>query len=242
MNNTVEAIPLWNLAIAFIPVVLVWFIVRSWGLPDRQVILANARMLLQLLLVGYVLNYIFAADEGLIVVAVLAVMLLMASWIALRPLARRDLYLYGIVLGSIMAGGVTTLILVTQGVLSLAQWYEPHYTIPLAGMIFSNCMNSISLAAERFESDTANADADSACRSALNAALIPQINALLAVGIVALPGMMTGQILSGVSPLVAAQYQIVVMCMIFGSAGISTACYLTLVRRRRQAEQDQVSA
>ncbi len=63
----------------------------------------------------------------------------------------------------------------------------------------------------------------------MNAAMIPQINTLLAVGIVALPGMMTGQILSGVSPLIAAQYQIVVMTMIFGSAGMATAAYLWLI-------------
>ena len=63
---------------------------------------------------------------------------------------------------------------------------------------------------------------------ALDAALIPQINALLAVGLVSLPGMMTGQILSGVSPLIAARYQIMVMCMIFGAAGLSTIIYLKL--------------
>lgn len=232
MNNNVESIPLLNLALGFLPVIIVWIIVRQWALPDRQVILANARMLLQLLLVGYVLNYIFAADRGLIVIAVLIVMLLAASWIAIRPIAHRNTLTYWIVLGSITAGGVTTLLLVTQGVLSLARWYEPHYVVPLAGMIFSNCMNAISLAAERFESElNKGVEVDAARRMALNAALIPQINTLLAVGIVALPGMMTGQILSGVSPLIAAQYQIVVMCMIFGSAGMATASYLLLSQR-----------
>ena len=63
---------------------------------------------------------------------------------------------------------------------------------------------------------------------ALNASLIPAINSLFAVGLVSFPGMMTGQILSGVEPLVAARYQIMVMCMIFGSAGIAAACYLFL--------------
>jgi len=234
MNENVAAIPLLNLAMGFVPVVAVWLIVRSWAVPDRQVIVANARMLLQLLLVGYVLNYIFGADRSLIVIGVLILMLLAASWIALRPLAHRDAALYGIVVVSLFAGGVTTLALVTQLVLSLDHWYEPHYMIPLAGMIFSNCMNTISLAGERFEAEQRNhADLDRACRTALNAALIPQINSLLAVGIVALPGMMTGQILSGVSPLIAAQYQIVVMCMIFGSAGMSAACYLALIRKRQ---------
>ena len=240
MNDNIAAIPLWNLSLGFMPVVIVWLIARSWGLPDRQIIVANARMLVQLLLVGYVLNYIFAAEDGLIVVAVLTVMLLAASGIALRPLVRHDARIYGYILLSITAGGVTTLMLVTQGVLTLDRWYEPHYMVPLAGMIFSNSMNAISLGAERLESECkSGTDKNRACRLALNAALIPQINSLLAVGIVALPGMMTGQIFSGVSPLIAAQYQIMVMCMIFGSAGISTACYLTLMRHRQDTSTSQ---
>jgi putative ABC transport system permease protein len=232
MGDGVQAIPIFNLAMGFVPVVVVWYIVRSWRLPDRQVIYANFRMLLQLLLVGYVLTYIFSADRGDIVLVVLAIMLLAASWIALRPLQHKGTRVYLLVLGAIGLGGVTTLALVTQVVLELPTWYQPHYMIPLAGMIFSNCMNTISLAAERYESEQARAvDSTTARGTALNAALIPQINALLAVGIVALPGMMTGQILAGVSPLIAAQYQIVVMCMIFGSAGIAAACYLKFVDR-----------
>ncbi|HHJ81297.1 MAG TPA: ABC transporter permease, partial [Candidatus Tenderia electrophaga] len=65
---------------------------------------------------------------------------------------------------------------------------------------------------------------------ALRAAMIPVINSLFAVGLVSLPGMMTGQILSGVSPLIAARYQIMVMCMVFGSAGITTALFLILAK------------
>lgn len=230
MNDSVEAIPLLNLALAFIPVVIVWFIVRSWQLPHRQVILANARMLIQLLLVGYVLTWIFESNRSDIVLGVLVIMLLAASAIALRPIQQRHRHLFWIIAASIVIGGVSTLVIVTQFVLSLTSWYEPHYMIPLAGMIFSNSMNSISLAGERFESETDRGRSFHECRrTALNAAMIPQINTLMAVGIVALPGMMTGQILSGVSPLIAAQYQIVVMCMIFGSAGISTASYLALL-------------
>ena len=67
--------------------------------------------------------------------------------------------------------------------------------------------------------------------TAYQTGMIPVINALLAVGLVSLPGMMTGQILAGVSPFIAARYQILVMCMIFASAGLSTALYLVLVRR-----------
>lgn len=232
MSGSVQSIPILNLAIGFVPVIIVWYIIRAWRLPDRMVIYANARMLLQLLLVGYVLTYIFSADRGDVVLVVLAIMLTAASWIALRPLRHKGAQVYLLVLVAIGIGGATTLALVTQIVLDLSSWYQPHYMIPLAGMIFSNCMNTISLAGERFESELAReVDVDTARATALNAALIPQINALLAVGIVALPGMMTGQILAGVSPLIAAQYQIVVMCMIFGSAGISAAWYLKYTDR-----------
>ena len=107
------------------------------------------------------------------------------------------------------------------------------YVRALAGMIFANAMNTVSLAAERIEAELQKiSDFTPAQRIALDAALIPQINGLLAVGLVSLPGMMTGQILSGVSPVVAARYQIMVMCMIFGSAGLSTIIYLKLCRPR----------
>ena len=96
-------------------------------------------------------------------------------------------------------------------------------------MIFASSMNAVSLAAERFEAETGRDVAyRDARRTAYQAALIPIINSLFAVGLVALPGMMTGQILSGVSPLVAAKYQIVVMTMLFGAAGISAAIYLRM--------------
>ena len=94
-------------------------------------------------------------------------------------------------------------------------------------MIFANAMNSVSIAAERFSSElSAGLDRVEARRKAFEAALIPLVNSLLAVGLVALPGMMTGQVLAGISPLIAARYQILVMCMLFGSSGIAAACYL----------------
>ena len=67
---------------------------------------------------------------------------------------------------------------------------------------------------------------------AFNASLIPTINMLFAVGLVSLPGMMTGQILSGISPFIAARYQIMVMCMLFASSGISAACFLSLINNQ----------
>ena len=233
MNNSVQTIPLQNLALTLIPVLIVIAILYRWSLSSHIALYAVARMGIQLLLIGYVLVYIFESDDPSIVVAVLAVMLFASSWIALRPLKRKQPMLVAKALGSISLGGVLTLALVSQEVLDLQPWFSPRVMIPLAGMIFANAMNAVSLAAERFESESANnIQYEEARRIALRTSLIPQINSLLAVGLVSLPGMMTGQILSGVSPLVAVRYQIMVMCMVFGSGGISSACYLMLIRPR----------
>jgi putative ABC transport system permease protein len=121
------------------------------------------------------------------------------------------------------------LILITQIILELPRWFEPRFVVPLAGMIFANSMNTISLAGERFHAERGRGeDYLSARRHAMEAAMIPQVNALLAVGLVSLPGMMTGQILSGVEPLTAARYQIMVMCMIFSTAGLAAVLYMAL--------------
>jgi putative ABC transport system permease protein len=102
-------------------------------------------------------------------------------------------------------------------------------------MIFSGSMNTVSLAGERLQSEIGRGTSYlEARRIALQASLIPITNSLFAVGLVSLPGMMTGQILSGVSPLVAAKYQIVVMTMLFGTSGISAALYLVLANRSSQ--------
>jgi putative ABC transport system permease protein len=142
---------------------------------------------------------------------------------------RLQLYKFAII--AIMTGGGLTLALVSQGVLALDPWYAPQTMIPIAGMIFANAMNSVSLSAERLNAEIGrNASYDEARKIALQSALIPVINSLFAVGLVSLPGMMTGQILSGVSPLIAVRYQIMVMCMVFGASGIATAYFLVLVR------------
>jgi putative ABC transport system permease protein len=104
--------------------------------------------------------------------------------------------------------------------------------IPLAGMILAASMTNISLALERLHSELCNgATFHNASDTAFRTSMIPVINSFLAVGLISLPGMMTGQILSGVSPLIAVRYQIMVMCMIFGAAGLSTMCFLKLIRK-----------
>ncbi|WP_405242703.1 ABC transporter permease [Lentisalinibacter salinarum] len=232
MNHTIQPVVLADMALAFLPVAAVIVLLLRWSENWREAVYAVVRMAVQLLLIGYLLVWIFEAERVWIVLAVVGVMILASSWIALQPVKQRRRALLGPSLAAIAAGGTANLLLVTEFVLDLAPWYRPDYFVPLAGMVYANAMNTVSLAAERLQAElAAGVEAADARRRAFRAALIPITNSLLAVGLVSLPGMMTGQILSGVDPLVAVRYQILVMCMIYGSAGISAACFLTLVAR-----------
>ncbi len=231
MNSPIQLIPYHNLALAFIPALVVIGVLYWWSCESGNAMYGLVRMIVQLLLIGYVLAFIFEAKQAWIIVTVLAVMVLVASWIALRTVKEKRGGLYFKGLFAVFIGGGSVLILVTQGVLALDPWYMPRYMIPLAGMIFAGVMNSVSLAAERIVAEIdRQPDYTTARDIAFKASLIPITNALFAVGLVALPGMMTGQILSGVSPLIAVRYQIMVMCMSFGAAGITSALFLVLIK------------
>ncbi len=221
-----------GLALAMLPALVVIGIMIFWSAGARTAAYATFRMLAQLLLIGYVLIYIFKTDRPLVVVAVLLFMLIVASWIAIRHVKQQRMRSFGNSLLSISVPGILVLALVSQFTIGVEPWFSPRYLIPLAGMIFAGAMNAVCLAAERFQSEISRGTTRlEARRVAFQTALIPIINSLFAVGLVSLPGMMTGQILSGVSPLVAAKYQIVVMSMLFGVSGMSAALYLVLQDR-----------
>jgi len=222
-----------NLLWACIPVVIMIVIYIRWTHDKVTLFYALARMLIQLLLIGYILTYIFTSDSPYLIVLILSVMLVSASIISLRPMQKKDTSLYMKAFISITLGGLFTLVMIIFGVLNLNPWYEAKFLIPLAGMIFANSMNAVSISAERYESEVERGNIyEEARATAYKAALIPIVNALFAVGLVSLPGMMTGQILSGVDPLIAVRYQMMVMLMILGSAGISVAIYLVLLKDR----------
>jgi putative ABC transport system permease protein len=147
----------------------------------------------------------------------------------MRPLEQKGMQHIGQLALALLIGCGSVLALIIVFVLELSPWYQPRFVIPLAGMLLANTMNSLSLSGERFENELkSGVKLEVARNKAFYTAMIPQINGLLAVGLVALPGMMTGQILSGVSPLVAVRYQIVIMFAILCSSAFSTAWYLSL--------------
>ena len=223
----ISFIPLANLMLGFIPVIILIGIMYFWGLKISNSIYANFRMLIQLLLIGYVLTFIFETDEPIIITLVVLFMILMSAWIAMQPLKEKGVYPFVIIFMSLALSGLAVLFLISQFIVELPRWFEPSFVVPIAGMIFANSMNTVSLAGERFfiEKDRGKGYLSSR-KIALETALIPQVNALFAVGLVSLPGMMTGQILSGIEPLMAARYQIMVMCMIFSTAGLSAVTYM----------------
>lgn len=229
--NTVDAIPLDNLSLILIPVIIVLIIMKKWRLQPSQALYAMIRMLVQLLAIGYFLNSIFDSDSAQVTLGILSIMLIFSGWIALNTVKKQRREWFPKAVLSLVIAAAATLSIIVVGVLELSPWYEARYIIPLGGMILANSMNTLSLSAERFQSEIKNnSDSLRARNIAFNAALIPTINMLFAVGLVSLPGMMTGQILSGIPPFIAARYQIMVMCMMFASSGITAACFLTLIR------------
>ena len=231
MNDSITFIPFSQLLVIFIPVAAVIIVLHSWLLEWKNSLYAIGRMVGQLIMIGYFLSYIFSSNDSLVILVILITMVFIASWIALGTVSEKRNSLLQFAFISIMLGGSLTLLLVTQFVLALDPWYTPRYIIPLAGMIFASSMNGVSLAAERLRAELErNISYNNARGIALKAALIPITNSLFAVGLVSLPGMMTGQILSGISPLVAVRYQIMVMCMVFSAVGLSSYIFLVIAK------------
>lgn len=235
------------------PLILVAVALSRWqrvGL-ERGFIIGAVRALVQLVAVGYVLVYLFQSSRWWLVLLAMGVMLLAATSASTRrgkkiPAKDRRALLGISGTAMLLASGVT-LAYVTQVMLRVHPWYAPRYLIPLFGMIVGNAMTAAALAAERLSSEMelrrgeveaylalgaspARAAAEPV-RRALTAALIPSVNGLMVVGLVQLPGMMTGQILAGQSPLLAVRYQIVVVFMLAGATAMTAAMVVLWYRR-----------
>ena len=235
MKQVIE-IPLIHLLISLLPLLIIGIIFYRWKLDWKNLFYATLRMLSQLLIIGYFLTSIFNQSKIEVTILILLFMLLISSWISLFSIRenRKDNLLNAFI--SLLFGALPILLLVVIFVIPSMSWYSPSFIIPIAGMVFSNSMNTISLSAERFRKESKDNPYLKAKQIALSAALIPQINSFMAVGLVALPGMMTGQILSGISPLIAVRYQIVVMSMVLGGGGISAAIFLHLSHLKKIKE------
>jgi putative ABC transport system permease protein len=240
-----------NLAFA-IPLILVAMGLSWWqqlGLI-KGLLVGAIRATVQLFLIGQILVWLFTSDRWYLVLGVLMVMVLAATVTATGRLdhkgARSSLrWICG---AAILSGSAFTMVYVDTLVINITPWYDPRYLIPIFGMIVGNAMNGAALAAERLYSEfNARRGEIEAClalgasprqasvamvRQAIRAAMIPAVNALAVVGIVSLPGMMTGQILAGADPAQAVNYQLMVMFMLTAATAV-TAVLTTLWYRNR---------
>lgn len=214
---------------------------------EKGLLWASIRMVAQLTAVGFLLRLVFAVRSPLPALLILLTMGGFALQVVGGRLKSRLPGLYRIVGTSLLfgCGGVTVYFCLL--VVGPTPWYDPRYLIPLASMILGNSMNGATLAVERYlagvrerrdEIETAlclGASAATASapalRHAFRAALIPITNSMAASGLVTLPGMMTGQILSGIDPFIAVKYQIAIMCAIV--AGVALTAFLGLFQCRR---------
>ena len=208
----------------------------------RQLLVAAVRMVVQLWLVGQVLTTVFALVSPFWTGMVALVMLLFAGYeIGTRQHQRlAGIWAYGLGTGSMMlATTIVTLFALTTA-LRPEPWYDPRYLVPILGMLLGNCMTGISLGLDTLTTGLVNRRAaveaqlmlgrmrrqafQPVIRQALRSALMPITNAMAATGVVALPGMMTGQILGGVAPTDAVKYQLLIMFLIAGATGIGVVC------------------
>ncbi|RMG14398.1 MAG: iron export ABC transporter permease subunit FetB [Planctomycetota bacterium] len=240
--------PGWSgLALAGLLMLVVVVLATALGIRMLRLgLVATVRTTVQLLAVGFVLQWVFARSSWAWIAAVLALMTCVAGWTG-RGRVERPLRGLGPALTLVLAGVLAVTLLYVSQLVVGARGPDPRYLIPLGGMILGNAMTAASLAAARFHDELRSgrdlveaalglgatpwqATAQARAR-AFRAALTPTVNAMLIVGIVKLPGVMTGQMLGGADPLQAAKYQIVVMFMLAFSDGVSALLVLKVLQR-----------
>lgn len=221
------------------------FVLRL-GIGGRLAV-ASVRTVVQLGLLGLILERVFALRHP----AVIAAILLLMTVFAAREASARTSHSYrGILVDAWLAMLVSCFVVggvVTQVVVGVDPWYEPQYVIPLLGMILGNSLTGIALGLDRFLDHIVTRRAEIELRLAFGATrrealaaplresvrtgMVPIINAMAAAGIVSLPGMMTGQILAGSPPMQAVAYQIVVMFMIVAAVAGGAMLVVVLAGR-----------
>lgn len=216
---------------------------------ERTLLIASVRTVVQLLLIGFVLEWVFQLDRWYVVLLITAIMTTIAG---VTAVGRNERRYPGIWLSTFVSVWSSSWLVTGYFMLAIrhdiARWYEPQYTVPLLGMILGNALNGISVGlntlleafatrAGEIESKlalgaTSWEAAGDAVRRALRTGLTPIINSMMIVGIVSLPGMMTGQILAGADPIDAVKYQIVIMFLIASATALGTVTIVLLSFRK----------
>jgi putative ABC transport system permease protein len=214
---------------------------------ERRLGIAALRTVIQLGLLGLILEQVFALESAWLVAGLL---ILMTVFAAREAVTRASRGYRGILVDAWLTMAATCFVvggMVTQVVVGVEPWYDPQYVIPLLGMILGNSLTGISLCLDRFMDHLVVRSAEvelriafgatrrealaAPLRDAVRTGMIPIINSMAAAGVVSLPGMMTGQILAGSPPLQAVAYQVVVMFMIAAAVAMGAMLVVVLAGR-----------
>ncbi len=224
----------------------------------RNLLVASVRMSVQLLLVGLVLQYVFALAHPLPVLAIAALMAGFAAMAAVRRTRRRFPGVYWNSLLTVLATSFVVTGIALAGIIDVRPWFRAQYAIPMLGMVLGNMLNGVSLALDRFTQGIARERgeiegllalganrweaAHALVRDSLRTGMIPTINSMMVMGVVSLPGMMTGQMLAGAAPAAAVRYQIVIMFMIAAATALATLGVILLAFRALFNSRHQILA
>lgn len=211
-------------------------------------LIAGTRTVVQLMAIGFILDWVFHLRNWMVVLVILMIMTAIAG----RVSSRRSPHTYkGIAADGIVSVWASAWLVTAFGlfvVLRVDPWYDPKYAIPFLGIVLGNVLTGVSLGIERITEElqtrrdqiemmlslgaTRWEAFQAPARQAVRAGVIPVINALTVVGLVSLPGTMTGQVLAGESPAQAIRYQIVIMFLISAASGLGTLAAVLLAYRR----------
>ena len=221
----------------------------------KTLFIASVRTVVQLLLIGLVLEQIFAVQAPPLVLGWMAFMAIVAGVSAVRRTGRRYDGIYWDSILSIWLSSWLVAGIALTAIIRVEPWWTAQYAIPLLGMILGNTLTGISLGLDRLTETLTSRKGEvelrltlgatrwqaarPAVREAIRTGMIPILNSMSVVGLVSLPGMMTGQLLAGVSPLEAVKYQIIIMFLIaagtaLGTVGVVLLGYRRLFSRRHQ--------
>ncbi|RMF09942.1 MAG: iron export ABC transporter permease subunit FetB [Candidatus Neomarinimicrobiota bacterium] len=251
MTNTFYSLT-WTDVFASLVLVLVSIALLKWwkiGL-EKTLLIGTLRTFVQLTAMGYVLTYFFAQRRWYFMVGLVALMILIASYEGYRRQRSRVRIprYFAIITGVLFVTVAAVLGTVLQFILHVQPWYYPYAMIPIAGMIIGNALNTASLTVNRFVGELEHRESEielylslgapprvavqDALRESIKAALLPTVNSMMMVGLVQLPGVMTGQILSGIDPIIAVRYQIMIMYMWVTASTMTNILVLALVYRQ----------
>ena len=214
----------------------------------RKLAIAALRTVVQLLLVGLVLHWVFALNKWYFIFGLMLMMALVAGVAAVRRTARRYPGIWLDSMISVWASSWLITGVALFGIVDVEPWFSPQYAIPLLGMVLGNALTGVSLGLDRLGQELVSRRGEvdgllalgatrweaarGPVRTAIQTGMIPILNSMMVVGIVSLPGMMTGQLLAGIEPAQAVKYQIVIMFLIASATTLGTVSVVLLGYRR----------